>query len=253
MSDRQFKPAQIALGVFIVWQIAFVIGNSGLRLIRDCGEMLDDDALARLAHLTLDLPHGKGPGEQVLQTLRRWSELTGQEQGWSLFAPGVADQARFLHIELRWNAERPAVLLRAANEPDDLRSFFRWQHPRLRKYETYLGANLEVHEDETPAQARTRWARLIRRRVWEQSEHLQTYLWWRWRRYRDENPDCPAPAEIILHLHRWQIPEVDRSPWFLDGPNTVPFARFRPGAVTPHRPLAIDTYNPVTKQFDAIE
>lgn len=251
-SGQRWRPSQVCLGLFIVWQVVFILGNSVLQMIRDSREIEDEETLSFLSHLTLDLPKEKGPGYQSWELLRRWAQVTGQEQGWSLFAPGIEDQTRFLHVAFYWKDGRDPVVVPSLTEPDDLKSFFRWGHSRLRKYESYLGVYFYVRDNETPKEAEARWRRVIQRRVWRQSDYLPGYLLCRWRAYQEEHPECPLPAEIQMHVVTWQVPEPDTHPWFWHKPMTVPFARIRlhaHGAVDGK----VQAYNPVSGQFDDLQ
>jgi hypothetical protein len=249
---QRWRISQVCLGLFIVWQVVFIVGNSLLQMIRDAREIENEDAVNLLSLLTLDLPKEKGPGYQALKGFHHWAEVTGQEQGWSLFAPGIEDQARFLHAVLYWTDGREPVTLPSLTEPADLKAFFRWGYSRLRKYESYLGAYFYIREKETAEQANTRWQKFIQRRVWRQSDYLPGYLVCRWRTYKDEHPNCPTPAQIQMHVVTWQIPTPGSEPWFWQKPVTMPFARIRLNADGSIQG-GVQAYNPVSKQFDDLQ
>ena len=244
--------SQVCLGLFILWQVFFIVGNSLLQMIRDGRDMEIEGAVSLLSYLTLDLPKEEGPGYQTWRVLYRWGEVTGQAQGWSLFAPGVEDQSRFLHVALYWDDGRKPVVLPSPTEPADLKRFFRWGHSRLRKYESYLGAYLSVEENETLEQARKRWQRRIQRRVGQQSDTLPGYLLFRWRTYQQEHPDCRVPAQIQMHVVTWKIPPPGTDPWFWQRSITLPYARIRlnaDGSINGN----VQAYNPISMQFDDLQ
>jgi hypothetical protein len=251
-TQQRWRISQVCLGLFILWQVVFIVGNSLLQMIRDGREIQNENTRNLLSHLTLDLPMDKGPGYQVLKVFQRWAEVTGQEQGWSLFAPGIGDQARFLHVVLHWDDGRKPVVLPGPTEPADLKAFFRWGHSRLRKYESYLGTSFDLGEEENQEQANTRWQKKMQREVWRQSDYMPGYLLFRWRIYQKEHRDCPPPAQIQVHVVNWQIPPPGTDPWFWQKPITVPFARIRlkdDGSINGN----VQAYNPVSKQFDDLQ
>src|SRR5262249_54029215 len=106
---------------------------------------------------SVSIPETTPPSNDVLRVLvavdrdsfSRYGELTGQPQGWALFAPKVAEQFAFLLVELRWDDldlepgsvpvhDLPPQLLTSENAPADMNRFFRYQHFRLRRYEMQL-------------------------------------------------------------------------------------------------------------------
>jgi hypothetical protein len=114
--------------------------------------------------------------DEISTPLRRWSQLTGQDQSWSLFAPGVAKYTGFPAVALVWDevptsanavarplvplasanafevaalelavretavaaAPQPEELFLSDNEPLDRYHFFRFGKFRIRRYESNL-------------------------------------------------------------------------------------------------------------------
>jgi hypothetical protein len=251
-SQGRWRVSQVCLGLFILWQVFFVVGNNVLQFIQDCNELEDEETVRLISLLTLDLPNEKGPGGQLLQTLVRWEEATGQEQSWSMFAPAVPERFRFLRVQFHWEDGRPPVVFPSATEPLDLARFFRWGQLRLRKYESHVGVHYSVWDAESIDDARKRWRRLNQRMAHKQAEHLPCYLMCRWRDYQVEHPECPTPGEIQLHIVCWEIPPPDGDPWFWKGPIQMAFARLR---LNPDgsRNGAVQPYNPLSKQFDDLQ
>src|SRR5207244_1249452 len=142
----------------------------------------------------------------VLRPLsRRYSQITGQSQGWCLFAPGVGNQCVFPALELRWDedphnappvARQLAVLaardplqgaalaaalkrppktmalppeeLHSANEPADPDHFLRVGNFRLRRYEGNVYIVLRPYAGETELEIHQEWNKRIK-------EHLSDY------------------------------------------------------------------------------
>src|SRR5579864_8052323 len=110
--------ARVALGLFILWQLVFLLGVNSLHLLDFGRGYWRDETLAH--HLAPDWVEGKGTAHETLKTAlevgARWSELTLQPQDWSLFAPGVTADIPFVELEFRWN-DRPPIRWRSPNEP----------------------------------------------------------------------------------------------------------------------------------------
>src|SRR5262245_53139373 len=134
--------ARVALGLFIVWQLLFLtLGNlagaeRGLFALLEKSRkengwlwqvLTSTPGGARTFGEWLDTPR---PEESALGRLFRrsrkaadsWANWTGQEQGWGLFSPGVADYCCFPAVELRWHdhdqsQNEQEVVLRSDNEP----------------------------------------------------------------------------------------------------------------------------------------
>ncbi len=175
----------VLLGLFIVWQLVFLVGSNFLGLLKNLEDKLPADKLGKVAkHLSIDMANHEGHLNEVYKIFSRYAEMTGQYQAWSLFAPGVTRNLTFVAVELRWDEtpaaalprglaplaadgplqavvlhaaagtaapSRPApkpVLLLSDNEPRDVHSFLRWGQFRTRKYENNLELMLRVVKDD---------------------------------------------------------------------------------------------------------
>ncbi len=251
--------AQVFLGIFILWQLFFLFAANFLTIANE----IRDDEDGNYKQL---LPAGwqagvnrfapgwlqkRGHVHDGLETLKgltsRWEELTCQTQYWKLFAPDAARDITFVAAELRWDdLARPPVLLLSENEPPDPTSFFRVGRFRLRKYEGNLDVILRVHQDETLAAAGERWQERIRNKVRREWDSILPYLKLRWQDYRTEHPDCPPPAEVILHVRRYHIPgpEEFSTAWYK--PDMRPLARWLPGTdESDPEHFPVEWYNPM--------
>jgi hypothetical protein len=226
--------------MFILWQLFFLFGSNLVGLI---GEVRSDtsyqenfpkDWLGVINKTFPDWLKKQGHAHDVLHVVKdltsRWEELSGQPQGWSLFAPEIARQITFVAVELRWDdpnqgkahrermAPFPPELVLSENEPRDKTRFFRWGKFRLRKYESYLDVVLRVYEDETLEQAVERWGRRIRKKVYNEEDNIQEYLKMRTRHYLSQHPGRPRPRQAILLVRRFEIPKPEdfSEEWYKD-------------------------------------
>jgi hypothetical protein len=221
---------------------------------------------------------------------RRYAQLTGQTQGWSLFAPNIGRQLVFPAVLVRWDedpasalalsrplsplastnpleagilraagaTDQPApvpaepVTIRSANEPKDIHSYFRVGNFRLRRLECNLAVVLAQGDGETPAEAAKRWRERIYKLLNKEAAPVQAYLHWRWDSYRKAHPEAPPPKQLILVMRRYAIVAPEKAPPYWRGPFTVPVARVQPDApwVEDHSPL--EMYNPVTQRFQEV-
>jgi hypothetical protein len=260
----RFSNSQVLLGIFIAWQIIFLLGINGLRMIRDLGQEVPREAVPREVGALLDDVAESGQSLFQLHGLFvRWGQLTAQDQNWSLFAPNVGDEVTFLEVELRWDdpqgpaGHRPAhapELLRNPNEPDDLASYLRVGHFRLRKFESFLAMSFWRKEGETQAEAAPRWRRRLLKKVGRQWDEYLVYLNWRWQKYHREHPDRPRPTQVILQVRQYTIPPPpDNGKWpgWKEHP-PVRMARWQPGRQVTRGVPPIEVYDPVTGRFESL-
>jgi hypothetical protein len=124
MNDRRPsttpKAARILLGVFILWQLVFLVSSNLLSLLPSLREFWQDKRSAEV--IAGDWLHEKGRAARAERTAigitTRWAEVTGQPQNWSLFAPNVTSIVPFVAVELCWD-----------EDPSSVRSMSRWLAP----------------------------------------------------------------------------------------------------------------------------
>jgi hypothetical protein len=103
--------ARFFLGLFILWQILFLISSNLLSLVAKAREYWQDQDLVKT--IVPEWSQAKGriaAAEQSWSTIdTRWSELTGQPQNWSLFAPNVTSIIPFVAVEFCWEDDPHSV------------------------------------------------------------------------------------------------------------------------------------------------
>jgi hypothetical protein len=102
-----FAGPRLLLGVFIVWQLLFLLLVNGLELVNSIRDDMPKDLGAALDRAVPGWPNKKGHIHDLTELMEklagRWASLTGQTQGWSLFAPDVRRHCIFPAALLRWD------------------------------------------------------------------------------------------------------------------------------------------------------
>jgi hypothetical protein len=252
--------AGFSLGLFVVWQLVFLLGLNLCEVTRHC--------VAWVPQLELTFPDLADTESKTRVRLdraervwTRWAEFTGQAQNWSLFAPNVWANVPFAAVELRWDEEpandraapRPPVYLISDNEPVDVSSYFRIGLFRLRRYESSLDIGFQKDPDKSDEAMDDKWRQNIFDKVRREPHTIRAYLEWRWRRYHADHPDLETPKQIILHVRTYRIPPPPGpSPWKWAGPEDRPVARWRPGFAYPDGALPVEAYDLVAERYDVL-
>jgi hypothetical protein len=246
---------RVLLGVFVTWQLVFLLTSNFLPFFLRALTNSQDDFPDQPA----PKQNGQGPGRVydlavgVNAIADRWAEATGQlqggVQGWSLYAPSVPEHAVFLEVDVKWHSSGgPRVLqLRARHEPENPLHYFQpFGTFREPAYEASLGLVLWSW-DATTAEPEV-WRQRIERYVRREFRAIQAYLFWRLHAARDGAPDREGVEELILLGRSYRIPPPGREPWSWDAPVEQPLARWLAAPVPPgYRP--IQSFNPVTGRF----
>jgi hypothetical protein len=290
------SPRQVVLGLFILFQLVFVVFYNLIGLFQDAQTRLDSRITAVIDRVMPGYGGKSGHAwkisDEISTGMRRWGQLTGQDQSWSLFAPNVAEVTGFPAVVLNWEdvptsgpaLARPLAQLAASsplevaaldlaarapafggppppeelflsdNEPPNPHHFFRIGKFRIRRYEGALIPYLSRRKGETEAEANERWAGAIRDHVAEYPDQLQAYVQWRLSVWQKQHPDSPPPRQVILVERTYKIlPPDDDTGAIWDGPRTLPLLRWQPQAVWQTGFRAIERYNPVTQRFESIQ
>jgi len=109
------SPRQVALGLFVLGQLAFLVLSNLIGLYQDPRSTLNRQdpevsrTIERIAPGYLsESGHAWKIPDELSTLLRRWAQLTGQEQAWSLFAPGVYKVTGFPAVVFVWEEPFPA-------------------------------------------------------------------------------------------------------------------------------------------------
>lgn len=253
--------AQVFLGLFILWQLFFLTTANGLKMLDSLRPQLKDQVFAeRIAPgWANEKGHLHDAAEVLTGLTKRWSEVTGQPQNWSLFSPNVAEYMPFVAVEFRWEDSsgqslHPPLLLLSDNEPTDPRSFFRIGQARLRKYESYLDVVLKTN-DKPPDEVADLWRERIEERVRKDWDAMHAYLRWRLRVFQSRYPELPPPRQVLLLVRQYRVPAPDAAPnpWMWEtllDLQPQPLARWQPDMAPPAGSRPIEVYNPVACRFE---
>jgi hypothetical protein len=251
--------AGLFVGLFVVWQLVFLLGLNFCEVLRHCAAWMPSVASAFPDLADAD-SKARERLDRVERVWTRWAEFTGQAQSWSLFAPNVWANIPFAAVELRWDDEpagatgpRPSVYLLSDNEPVDIHSYFRVGQFRLRRYESSLDLNLQKEADRSVAAMEDQWRQNIFDKVRREPHTIHAYLEWRWRTYQQIHPDAETPRQVILHVRTYRIPPPPGpEPWTWAGPEDRPVARWRPGFAHPAGALPVEAYDLLAERFDVL-
>jgi hypothetical protein len=100
---------RVLLGAFILWQLAFLFGVNFLEMIKWARDEMpkDKEAARGIERVFPGWPSKSGHFHDLAdlgdKVTRRYAQLTGQTQGWSLFAPDVGKQCVFPAVLVRWD------------------------------------------------------------------------------------------------------------------------------------------------------
>jgi hypothetical protein len=272
---------QVILGLFVVGQLAFLVTANGVAFIQESRSHLRPAVNAEIERVIPGHVGNSGHTAMFLDeagtAVKHWADVTGQDQRWALFAPGVWKVTGFPALLLVWEdaatfapklaptlarLDAPdgmealpplVVLFPSDNEPGDVRHFARFGRFRVRRYEMQLILYLTPRDDESDTQTRERWDRAIRDHVSPYADLLLAYLKWRLSEYQHRHPDRPPPEQVILVERTWtMLPPEDPSGACWKGPRTLPLARWQPDAEWPAEYRPLERYNPVTERFENV-
>ncbi len=232
---------QVALGLFVVFQLVFLLGSNFLDYAEHLGAELGalPPVRAPVPGRLLDSGHLSQLAGAVSGLLLRWAQLTEQPQGWPLYAqpPSVIP---FVRVHLAWPG-RQEVVLRAHHEPAGKR-WFRLFRPRIAQLEDSLGFLFEARAGEPEPARRERLRDELRAKVAHQWPYLVTYLRLRVREHVATHPGVSPPELATLVVRFYRIPPPAQRPWDWSVETEVPVLRIRGEAV--------EVFDPVLERFE---
>jgi hypothetical protein len=258
------SPRQVALGLFVLFQLAFLIVSNVLGLIESGVAELKDDQKKLVNRLAPGFASEEGHGwawcDRIETGTRRWMQLTGQDQDWYLFAPSASKVTGVPVVLLLWDEPPPsgpsikgskleydaqngfnliiapgqlaesAVWLPSENAPTDEKSYVKIGKARIRRYEGLFYMDALPNKDEPREEAEGRLTRRMRRLLTDAHDPVLHYLQWRLKAWQRLHPDTPPPRQVLLCERFYRIHDPDEEPRGWDGPFLVPQARWLPEA-----------------------
>ncbi|MBM4068500.1 MAG: hypothetical protein FJ271_06085 [Planctomycetes bacterium] len=279
----------VCLGIFVLGQLLLLVMSNATSVLHDLHAHLSRTAGGEAERLAPGWTGKEGHAWQASQALaalgNRWGELTGQTQGWSLFAPGVSAECVFPAVRLLRDvpadsaaaiagrllplaADDPLATLTlyqigrggdepmmpaaaedwlSDNEPRDIDAFFRIGDFRLRRFEGALALVLTESPDESPESRASRWRGEIAKFVSSHSANIHAYLRWR----SAQLPGGTDARQVILLMRRFHITEPEE-PSLWQGPFVMPVARWQPRASWSADYGQVEMFNPVTRRFEGV-
>ena len=243
---------RVLLGIFVIWQLVFLITSNLIGFLQDNRTRMLPEVRQSVEVMAPGWAEKQGVAWEVTETIAsldtEWSQLTGQDQKWALFAPAIARECVFPAIELRWENESQLVL--SDYEPTDLNSYFRAGSYRLQRYERNLALTLAPLDGETSTKTAERWREEIRAFVTEWTHILDGYIDWRVRQAMQQWPGRTWPREVVLIMRRYHINEYSEAPPTWTGPHSEAIARWRYSAEgTRH---ALEWRDPVSGRYESV-
>ncbi len=242
----------VALGVFIVWQLVFLVLANLFEFFPHRVHRLDEMNYYR------ELPAGSKTPYPMVHALAevtdRWAQLTGQYQIWWLFAPDVPAQATFPVVELHWDdsdEELTPIRLTSAAEPADTANYFHQltAADRLLYYEANLCVGYAYWIDSPLAADADGWQKLQFDLVASQWKSMRAYMRWQMNQFLEQRPDLPPPSEVRLLVRSYPTPAADAAPASRGPPSDRPVARWRCAESGSGNWLPVEAYDPCSDCF----
>ena len=249
--DHTPSPARrglaVLVGLFAAWQLVSLLAANLIVFVplRSAGPPLEpgSNLYQTKGTFTACEPLQRA-ADGTGRALEFWGEVSGQEQGWSLFAPGTPPYSVFPAIEFQW-ADGTRDTLLSQYEPRDytkppVRAPF--VHTRHFHFESQFVLPAWYASPEAVAEYPELAAGLPDVvRAWR--HEIRAWLGWRLKEYLAANPHRDRPRAIVL-IHRYISTPKPGEP--ADGPRTVserPFARWWPDID------ALDAFDAKTMSF----
>jgi hypothetical protein len=261
----------VLLGLFILCQLGFLFLANALGFVTSIPKYAPDKPARLINRLAPPGSDDKRPGFQGIENnLRWWTQLSGQDQEWALFAPDVGKLSAFPCVLLLWDetlADQPGVngvllsfdakngfdlrldafaphvhLLLSDNEPPDVNGYFRIGNCRLRRYEGQLHVPAQPQARDTPAQTAARMNERVQYLRDQYHDLALAYVRWRVDTWRLDHAEKSVPKQVILGERSYCIHDPDE-PRGWDGPQLIPLLRWFPWE-------KVDTLPPPPEMFD---
>ncbi|MCI0463831.1 MAG: hypothetical protein L0Z62_43410 [Gemmataceae bacterium] len=104
---------RLLLGILIVGQLVFLTVINVIDMARDARDELPTDTGATIDRIVPGWPKERGHIHDLTDLAynlsKRWSQASGQLQGWSLFAPNIGRHLVFPAVLLRWDDDPQSV------------------------------------------------------------------------------------------------------------------------------------------------
>lgn len=212
---------QRVVGAFVVVQLVFLCAANAFFMLNRLYQRDADEPASLLSETAAILP----------RLTRPYAELTGQLQGWSLFAPNVPHRAAFVSTELRWHDGRREWAESTTDMPDVTRFSRPLGEGRLMQYDLHLRLLPLTWSPQAAQDNPAEWRRHTIEEVRIRQHALLAYLRWRLGQYHEHHAEAAPPDELVLWARLYDLPAPGQEGQWSE-PRLVPLGRWQP-AVTP--------------------
>jgi hypothetical protein len=204
------------------------VDDPPLDLLQERGQFTTIEPLQRSAELAGDVLDG-------------WGELTGQKQGWSLFAPGLPPHTLLPAVEFRFpDGTRDTVL--SPFEPANPPARTPLIHDREFNFEFQLVVPAWFASDEVLAKSPQAGDHLVYA-VCDRHRPILAWLRWQLRRHQAAQPERGTPSEVVLVLRYIPTPRPGQPRNWTKPISERPFARWLPGTEV------VEAFDPAVRRF----
>jgi hypothetical protein len=246
-------------GVFVVWQLVFMLAANLVGVFKGVPpemvryEFADGawrDSLDRTAALPKATSEPAARSRGILWATDRWGEVTGQWQGWAMFAPNVPTSSYFLTTTLRWNeagADRVSqqIELPSPFEPIEPQRYWMPALTSARRFnfEWRLTLAIEICRAREQAQQSggetakfdDQWRQWMAR----QAEPLRAYARVRHHEWLAEHPAMRPADEVILSVGEYRRDLLSDAVAWKEAPRCV-LLRWRPRPAIALQPAVLE-------------
>lgn len=248
------RTLSVAVGLFALWQLVFLPAANLIDFVprrpgpqdidptmdgyQEAGTFTDCEPLQRAAEI----------GGDVLDF---WSEATGQDQGWRLFAGGNPPHTLFQAVELRF-ADGSVAEVRSRFEPGNLvepAPRVPVIHDRAFNFEIQIVNPGWYCSAESLARYPEVWSGDLPKTVRENRTVILAWMTWHVRRHAAAHPERGTPVEVVVK-YRYIPTPVPGEPRGWTKPITErPYCRWRPNEVPEPGYLPLEGFDPVNDVF----
>ena len=230
--SRARRGLAVLVGLFAVWQLVYLPAANLVVFVprRPAGPPLHpaigDGYQAKGTFAAFEpLQRAVDRGGDALE---RWAEVSGQEQGWSLFAPGLPPYSVFVAVEYHWADGTSDTALSQYEPRDHLNPPVRAPliHDRRFNFEMQFMYPVWYATPDLVAERPELWADLPDTvRAWR--AEIRAWLGWRLAEYRAANPHRDRPRAVVMK-HRYIRMPKPGEPRDTREVTERPFARWHP-------------------------
>lgn len=227
--------ASVLLGTFVCVQLVYLPLANLIQRVPRQPDPLPDEIPSRLQieRRANNSDAIQGTVDAAGKASDRWAQVTGQGQGWSLFAPRFGEAGTFLTLDVRTSTGERTEL-RSRFEPADPSHYVRFDVLNYRLFYREMSYAL-FYGTWTPDSFATRgeeWRTDIRDFVTTYRRSMSAYVRWR---VESELPGA-QPREVLVNIRVFLPPKPGETT--RPAAVVVPFARWTPEELMPFDPVS---------------